>query len=220
MIFPIIVAAFTAVASAVTSIGPAVAGFCANILPKIGPLLSKGLDVLKVVEGIANTISQLMGVFKPDEKAEDIGDRAIQAAEKYVTPDQFETNANYMDFLRSFEPNPKRSENITASEKIISGLSIAGRGLDEKFKQPEGTMANLWLLAATKPEYFDAEKLSQLLKSGPDVLSVMDYFEGKLGGGDSLEVEDALVELDKKIKPDADEKSIREKIYATTKDFR
>lgn len=214
MIFPLIGVAFTAIASAVTSIGPAVAGFCANVLPKIAPLLEKGLEILRVVGNIASTVSQVIGIFKSDESTEDIGDRAIQAADKGITPDGYETHGDYMNALRNFELDPEKSAKLTEPQKIMSGLAVAGRGLDEKFDTPEGTMGNLWVMAAAKPEYFTADKLTQYLKTGQDIMSIADYFEGKLGGGESLEVEDKLVELDKSTAPEQEEKSIRSQIYA------
>jgi hypothetical protein len=214
MVFPIIAAAFSAVTTAVASIGPAVAGFCTNVLPKIVPLLEKGLEILKFVANIANTISTVFGIFNEKETVEDIGDRALQAAEQGITPDEFEDHAGYMDALRNFELDNEKSEKLSPTEKIVSGLAVAGRGLDEKFGTPEGTMGNLWLLAGAKPDYFNAEKLTQLLKTGQDIMSVVDYFEGTLGGGESLEVEDKLVALDKAQSPDQEEKSIRSHIYA------
>jgi hypothetical protein len=213
MIFPLIGIAFTAIASAVTSIGPAVAGFCSNVLPKIAPLLEKGLEILRVVEGIANTVSQAIGIFKSNETAEIIGDRAIQAADMNITPDLFENHDEYMTALRDFELDPEKSAKLSNAQKIVSGLAVAGRGLDEKFGNPEGTTGNLWWLAAAKPEYFVADKLTQFLKTGQDIISIVDYFEGKLGGGESVEIEDTLVNLDKKMTPDAEEKSIRGRIY-------
>lgn len=216
MIFPLIGIAFTAIATAVTSIGPAVAGFCANVLPKIAPLLEKGLEILRVVEGIANTVSQVMSIFNGNETAENIGDRAIQAAEQGVTPEQFENHGEYMSALRDFELDPEKSAKLSDSQKIVSGLAVAGRGLDEKFGSPEGTMGNLWWLAASKPDYFIADKLTQFLKTGQDIMSIVDYFEGKLGGGESLEVEDKLVDLDMSMAPDSKKQSIRERIHATS----
>ena len=215
MVFPLIAAAFSAVVSTVASIGPAVAGFCANVLPKIAPLLEKGIDILRMVENVASTVAQVMNIFNPGETAENIGDRALQAVEKGITPDQFDDHADYMNALRGVELDPEKSKALSLPEKIISGLAVAGHGLDDKFGTPEGTMGNLWLLAAAKPDYFDAGKLGQYLKTGQDILSVVDYFEGKLGGGESLEVEDKLVALDQEAAPDKDEQSIRAQIYAT-----
>ena len=214
MVFPIIVAAFSAVVATVSSIGPAIAGFCANVLPKIVPLLEKGMEILRMVENIANTVSKAMDIFNENDTAEYIGDRAIQAAEGVITPDQFENHSDYMNALRNFDLNPEKSKDLTAAQMIVSGLAVAGRGLDEKFGSPEGTMGNLWWLAAAKPDYFVADRLTQFLKTGQDILSIVEYFAGKLGGGESLEVEDKLVELDKNMNPDSDEKSIRDKIYA------
>ena len=213
--FPFIAAAFSAVVSFVSSIGPAVAGFCTNVLPKILPLLEKGIQVFGEVEKVANTVTQVLGIFNDNETTENIGDRAIQAAEKGIKPDQFGSHAFYMNALREFKLDPEKNaaENMTIP-KIASGLAVAGRGLDEKFGTPEGTMSNLWWLTAIKPEYFDANKLTQFAKTGQDVTSIFNYFEGKLGTGASLRVEDKLVELDKISAPDQDEKSIRSKIYA------
>jgi len=216
MVFPIIVAAFSAVVSVVSSIGPAVAGFCTNVLPKILPLLEKGLEILKVVENIANVISQVFGIFGKNESVEDMGDRAIQAAEQGITPDQFDDHESYLNTLRGIELVPERSGELTPTQKIVSGLAVAGRGLDEKFGTPEGTMANLWLLAGANPAYFTADRLSAFLTTGQDIMSVVDYFEGKLGAGESLDVEDKLVGLDKTLSPEQDEKSIRAEIYAAS----
>ena len=100
MAFPLIAAAFSAVVSAVSSIGPAVASFCANVLPKLGPLLAQGLEALKVVGQIANTVMQVMSIFKEGESVEDMGDRAIQAAEQGVTPDQFDDTMRRIRAIR------------------------------------------------------------------------------------------------------------------------
>lgn len=211
---PIIAAAFSAVVSAVSSIGPAVAGFCTNVLPKIAPLLETGLEILKVVSKIANIVSQVLGIFKPNESVEDVGDRAIQAAAQGVTPDLYETHADYMEALRDFKLDPDKSLELKEEQKIAAGLAVAGRGLDEKMGTVEGTAGSLFWLAAARPDYFSADKLTQILKTGQDITSIVEYFEGKLGGGESLEVEDKLVELDKGMSPEKDEQSIRAQIYA------
>ncbi len=214
MISPLIAVALTAITSVVASIGPAVAEFCANVLPRLAPLLEKGMDILRMVEKIADTVSHAMGIFTGTDTTGDVGDRALQASDKGITPDQFENHADYMNALRHVDLDPDKSAKLTDVQKVISGLAVAGHGLDDKFGSPEGTMGNLFWLAAANPEYFNADKLTQYLKTGQDIMSIVDYFDGKLGGGESLEVEDGLVQLDKSINPDADEKSIREQIYA------
>ncbi len=213
MVFPFIAAAFSAVVSAVSTIGPAVAGFCANVLPKLGPLLAQGLEALKVVAQVANAVMQVIGIFKEGESVDGMGDRAMQAAEQGITPDQFDDHAEYVEKLRSFELDEAKSAKIDPMQKIVSGLAVASAGLDEKFNMSEGAAGGLWVLAGANPDYFNADRLTQFLKTGQDIRSIIDYFEGKIGGSESLEVEDALVELDKTTAPDQDEKSIRAQIY-------
>jgi hypothetical protein len=212
---PFIAGAVSAVVSVVSSIGPAVAGFCANVLPKLGPLLAQGLEALKVVAQIVDTIALFFGIFKGEETTENVGDRAIQAAEQGITPERFDDFAQYMDALREFKLDDDKSQKIPVEQKIVAGFALAGRGLDDKFNTPEGTMGNMIPLIAANPLYFSAEKLTQFLKSGHDIGSIIGYFEGKLGGGEALETEDKLVNMTKSTAPEADEKSIREQIYSS-----
>jgi len=214
MVFPIIAAAISAVASVVSSIGPAVAGFCTQVLPKIVPILQKGMDILKVVENVANQVCQVFGIFNPHETAENLGGRAIQAASDGITPDQFDDFDDYLDALRRIEFNPDQSEKIPIAQKIVAGLALAGKGLDEKLNTPEGTMANLWALVGAKPDYFTADKITAFLKSGQDIMSVVDYFEGKLGAGEALEVEDKLMALDKSATPEKTDPAILADLYS------
>ncbi len=209
MAFPIIAAAISGIVSVVSSIGPAVANFCTQVLPKIVPVLQKGIEFLKDIANVATQVGQVFGIFNKDETAENLGDRAIQAAEKNgTTLDQFDDFDDYLDALRRFEFNPEQSEKIPLAQKIVAGLALAGRGLDEKLNTPEGTMGNLWPLVGAKPDYFTADKITAYLKLGQDVMSVVDYFEGKLGAGEALEVEDKLIELDKSAAPEKTDSAI------------
>lgn len=211
---PFIAAAFSAVTSVVSSLGPTVVVFCQNVLPKILPILEKGMETLQIVEKIANTVAQVIGIFNHDETVEDIGDRAIQAADQGIKPDRFSTHTEYMDALREWKLDPERTAALTSIQKIVSGLAVAARGLDEKFDAPEGTMGHLWVLAAAQPRYFDTNKLTQFLQTGQDIPNILHYFEGRLNTGASLRMEEKLVELDQVAHPDQDEKSIRSHIYA------
>lgn len=210
---PFIGVALSAVAAAISSIGPAVAGFCTTVLPKLGFLLTEGLEALKVVMQIVNAIASIYDIFQGDENAENMGDRALQAAAQGITSEHFDDHDEYMDALRNFPLDDIKSAQIPIAEKVMAGFALVGRGLDEKFNTPEGTMSNLWVLVAANPAYFSAEKLTKILQSGADITSIVNYFEGKLGGGEALETEDKLVHMEKTEVPDSTEKSIREQIY-------
>jgi len=90
---------------------------------------------------------------------------------------------------------------------------VAGRALEDKFNAPEGSMANVFYLAAANPAYFTSERFESLLNSGADVAAVAAYFDGKLGGAESLDIENELIDLDQKTNPGSNEKTSRNELY-------
>lgn len=211
MVFPFIAAAISAVGSAIASIGPAVASFATTVLPRLLPYISKGLEVMQTIGQVAQVVSQVLGLLKPGEKIDEMGERAMQAAEQGITPDSFDNHDAYMNELRNFELDPSKKSDPMA--KIIAGLAVVSHGLDEKLGVPEGTAGQLWPLVAADGQYFTAEKLLQLVQTGQNIADVVDYFTGKLGGAESLEVEEKLIKLDKEIHPEMDEHTLREQLF-------
>lgn len=198
MVWGIIASVCSAVVSAVSSIGPAVSAFCTSVLPKIVPALE---TIGSVIRGVANTVLQILGIFKPDEDVEDMGDRAIQAGEAGIKPDKFDTFEEYMDEIRNFKLDPEKSAQMSGVEKIAAGLAIGATGLEKKFDAPEGSMGPLWLLAASNPAYFTAERLVNLVKGGDDMGTVVRFFEGKLGPADAVDTRQTLMGLERELSP-------------------
>ena len=111
-----------------------------------------------------------------------MGDRALQAAEKGITMDKFEDFDDYIDALRKFELNPEASEKYGAAEKLIAGLGVATVGIEDKFNAEPGSLSNLWLLPATNPEYFTAERLKSLLENGGSIGDISAYLDKHMNG--------------------------------------
>ncbi len=204
-------------ASSISSGISAAANWCGE---KFTNIIDAGKNVLSTVGGIASSLMQAFGIFGKHETPENIGDRALQAHEQGIFPDKFDNFSQYMENLRNFSLDPKKSEESTTDQKIFKGLEVAGRGLEDKFNAPTGSMANVWVLAASNPEYFTSDRFHSLLNAGMDIPSVVNYFEGKLGGGESLEVEDQLVSVDRTICPENDDKTSRAEIYAAVETAR
>ena len=198
MVWGIIASVCSAVVSAVSSIGPAASAFCTSVLPKIVPALE---TIGSVIRGVANTVLQILGIFKPDEDVEDMGDRAIQAGEAGIKPDKFDNLEEYMDEIRNFKLDPEKSAQMSGVEKIAAGLAIGATGLEKKFDAPEGSMGPLWLLAASNPAYFTAERLVNLVKGGGDMGTVVRFFEGKLGPADAVDTRQTLMGLERELSP-------------------
>src|SRR6185369_9565533 len=94
MVFPIIVgflaSAGASIAGSVATIGTAVSSFAATIAPTLGSILTTLKTYAEPLAKFANTFLQLLDILKPGEKIGDMGDRALQAADKGITLDKFE----------------------------------------------------------------------------------------------------------------------------------
>lgn len=211
MVFPLIAAAFTAVSTALATIGPAVASFATNVLPTLAPYLAKGLEAITNVVRVAEVISQVLGVLKPGETASGMGERALQAAEQGITPQGFDNHDDYLDALRKFQVDPGKQHDPFVTN--VSGLALVSVAMDAKLNVADGTSGRLWQLVAADGDYFTADKIMKLVQTGQNIADVVDYYTGKMGGAESLQTENELLKLDKANHPSTDENTLRERMY-------
>lgn len=180
----------------------------------LSAVVSAGAGVIGGVASMAGNLLKGLGIFNRDDPPiEDWGDRAIQAEEQQIFPDHFDDFPAYLDTLRNFSLDPDKTKESTLEQKQFKGLEVSGRALEDKFNAPEGSMANVFYLAAANPKYFTSERFESLLNSGTDVAAVAAYFDGKLGGAESLDIENELIDLDQKTKPDSNENNSRTELY-------
>jgi hypothetical protein len=207
----------SAFSSACSYVGSAVSSAVGYLGRGLGTVIEKGMEIGRnVLGGIAKMAGDLLWkekVFEPDETVEKMGDRAIQAHEQQIFPEKYENFNEYMQNLRDFNLDPKKSEDSTPDQKIIKGLEVGGRALDEKFGTTPGAMANVWMLGGANPEYFTSDRFQSIFDAGMDITAIANYFEGKLGVGEALKIEDRLVDIDRSNYPEKDERTTREEVY-------
>ncbi|MDZ7855049.1 hypothetical protein [Sphaerotilus sp.] len=151
---------------------------------------------------------KIFGVFEEDDDVEDMGDRAIQAGEAGIKPEKFDTYDEYMAEIRNFKLDPERSAELSSVEKLAAGLGIGAVGLEKKLDAPEGSMGVLWLLAASNPAFFTADRLVHLVKSGADLLQVASFFDGKLGPADAVSTRQTLMGVERDFSPGKSDEAI------------
>lgn len=201
----------SAISSTVSSIGSAVSSFCTSVLPRITSTLE---SIGSVIGGIANAVLKIFGVFEEDDDVEDMGDRAIQAGEAGIKPENFDTYDEYMAEIRNFKLDPERSAELSSVEKLAAGLGIGAVGLEKKLDAPEGSMGVLWLLAASNPAFFTADRLVHLVKSGADLLQVASFFDGKLGPADAVSTRQTLMGVERDFSPGKSDEAIYAELNA------
>ena len=203
------------VSSAASWVGSALSASVEWAGKALTTMVSVGGEIVKGVVGVANELMHNLGIFRQDDPPlEDWGDRAMQAHAQQIFPEQFENFSDYLDTLRNFEIDPKKTLKTNDAQKTLKGLEIAGRALEDRFNAPEGSMANVWLLAGSNPEYFTSKRFESIFSAGMDIRQIADYFQGRIGGAEMLDVEDQLVNIDQRTNPGKSESESRKETYS------
>ncbi|MCC4264747.1 hypothetical protein LL240_09795 [Oceanimonas baumannii] len=186
----------SAIGRSVSAIGSALSSFAKGIGTVIGGVVEALAPVAKAIGNFANAFLQGLGILKPNESVEDMGNRALQAADEGITMDKFDDFNSYMNALRDFEPDPEKSKSYSPNTKLVAGLGVGTKGVEEKFNAEPGSLDAMWLLPMANPEYFTPERMQGLISAGRLGSDTFDYLEKRLTGGESRTFEKAL-EVDK-----------------------
>lgn len=183
---------FNAVCSTVSAVGRSVAAFAHEIKPVLGPVLTTIAQLVphpavKAIATFANALLHILAIFRPDENVQDMGERALQAAEQGITLDGFESFDEYMAALRDFELDPELADKYSPAEKLVAGLGVATAGIEDKFNVESGKLNDLWLLPLTNSEYFTPERIKSLLENGKLIGDVSAYLEKSMSSEDAYQ---------------------------------
>ena len=178
---------FNTVCSTVSTVGSAVASFANSIKPVLGPVLTTLAQLaphpaVKAVANFANALLHVLTIFHPEETIQNMGERALQAAEQDITLDKFDNFDDYMAALRNFDLNPTLAEKYGLVEQIVAGLGIATVGIEDKFNAEPGSLNDVWLLPLTNLEYFAPERIKSLLENGKLIGDVSAYLDKHMNG--------------------------------------
>lgn len=182
--------AVSTVCNAVSSIGGALKDFATSV----GKVI---ISAVKVVAAVIQAVGMALGVIKPNETPEELGDRALQAADEDIRPEHYSNFEEYADAIRNFELDPEKSKQFTDDEKMLAGIGVISKLIEEKYNLREGSVGQLAALTALNPAYFDASRLEKWIHSGQDIGKIIDYFDNKLGVSDSFQVEQDLIQVEK-----------------------
>ena len=192
MICTLIASVASSICATVASIGPALSTFTSGVGAIIANVVSAIAPIAKALGEFATVFLQLMGVLKPGEKVEEMGERALQAAEKGITLGGFDDFDAYMDKLRNLELDPEKAVNRSPAEKLVSGIGVCSVGLERKFNVAPDSFHGLWLLALANPSYFTPERMQGLVTTGKFTGDALKYFEKTLSAGESKRFEDSI----------------------------
>ena len=180
------------VCNAVSKVGSEVSSFVAKVAPTVIPIITTSSSALNTICRFASAFLQSLNIFKAGETVEDLGDRALQAAEKGITPDKFKNFDEYMDSLRNFNIDPDVSSKTSDVIKVVSGLGVSTLAVEDKFNAERGSLNGIWLLPIANSAYFTPERMESLLKTDSLKGDVLSYLDKNLAAGESRNFEKKL----------------------------
>lgn len=194
---------------------------CSVVGSVAGPLIRAISDVckiavtgLKIIGNAILSIGKTLGIVKTDD-VEDLGDKALQAEDEGIKPENYDTYEEYAKTIDAFEINPEKSKQYSPEEKIAKGMDIGSEIIVEKM--PEVHFEDLYKVLEKIPDFFDSAETVKafvgLLHNG-DVgktafTNIVDYVLGKLDPSKFNDTINSIVEIEKTVNPEISDRDAK-----------
>ena len=120
------------------------------LVPKIFEVVGKNiLEFSQIISGILKGL----GLIKPDEEVTDLGDKALQAEEEGIAPENYSTYEEYLKAIEDFDVDPEKSKEIDEGKKLEKGVEVITATLVERYGE---VMGDLLLVIGKNQPYFMA----------------------------------------------------------------
>ena len=197
--------------NSVVSIAAPIISALSLVMPQLRPL-AKVLEVALVV----------VGLLKPEESIEEIGDKVLQSFDQDIKPADFSSYDEYISAIRNIKLDPEKSKEFNFGEKITAGTTVMAWGMEEKFGQGSSDLLAHIIKDApniAKGEgYFTEGRVQNILEKIKDVADVAKYFSNKLNPDDSNAVGKQLVAAEQELSPDKSKREIYQELDQHRKD--
>lgn len=186
-----------------------------SVVAKLAPAVIKivGTELINLAKAI-EAFCIVLGILKPEEDVENIGDKALQAEQDEVNPikpEDFDSHEKYLEKLREYELDPEKSRKITQDQKLQKGVEVMMGLTIEKLGE---AMEDMYRLVLQDPVFYGTPgRLEGIAKAVQNDKETFDDIVGYLSGKshDSTKNDkafDALFDVEKAITPEASDRDI------------
>ncbi len=155
----LITAAGSVCSTVCSGLASVVGGGLSSLGSALGSILSVGNSLSSIVS-IVNTIGRALGIWGEKETTDEMGDRALQAQEAGIRPENYETYEAYIKEIRGLDLDPEKSKKYTSVEKVMAGMGVCYWGLDGKYGKGSG---DLLTHIVKDHEFFNEKRLGVYL---------------------------------------------------------
>ena len=165
------------------------------------------IQAVAVIGQILMTVAKALGLIEDDQQSvEDLGDKAIQAADEGIVPENYESYEEYLHDVENFELDPEKSASIKQEEKIAKGAEVLLKAADEKLGTDGIVVVNLLNAMASNQDFFRefGGAVDKAIKENPELIKTISSFvaDRKLSDGEVDAMTDKMVDIIKTAKPE------------------
>lgn len=206
--FGLIAGAIGSIIAVATTVGKALA---------VAGLAIQGL---KVLANAFIALGKALGIIKPETKPEELGDKAIQAEEAGIKPENFDSYAQYVKAVEGFKVDPEKSKLIPEEEKLKKGITLTSALAAEKY--PDFPMETFAKHIIANPQYFTEARMTEfgkLISGNLDMAkTVLGYMNGTEHNDKKLaQAETALKGIEKAINPNISDSEALDNLLKSVK---
>lgn len=169
--------------------------------------LGLAIDAIRVIGKIFVGLGQGLGLIDKGVKAEDLGDRIIQAEKAGIKPENFTSYEEYANKIKEFKLEPSLSKAISDEEKILKAVEYTTSLSAEKFPSfPWERFAYNLISVPNFKNYFNEDRIGlygTLIKEQPNsALNIFNYLSRtELNDNKIAKAIDDLKSLEKHLNP-------------------
>ena len=185
------------------------------ITTKLVPALVKivGVQLEKFGRELQEFFKEL-DLIEPEDNLEEIGDKSLQAEQDELHPikiEDFENHEKYLAAIKEYEVDPEKSALIPQDDKLHKAIEILLGMAIAKYGQ---SMSEFGQIIVNNPDFFSKSgrlaEFSSIARTDSQTFSeIINYIENKNMSTEKNDAAfDKLVEMEKKINPDASDVEI------------
>jgi len=199
----------SAISSAVSSLGSTLSTFASSFLKIAGPYIGPLMQVIQAV-------AQILGILKSNEQPEELGDRAMRAEKQ---PEDFDTTAEYLDYLRNdVEFDKEEFNNLSDKDKMarsVVGTAILSKAISEKKEFDISLDTWVTLAKLNDKGLLSSKNVNEFLDEFKDTqIELNEYVDNKLKGKEEIEFESQIAKAYQKLEPELSPEDIYEKVLS------
>lgn len=184
------------------------------IMPQLGIPLDK---VLKIAEVVVQVACVAVGLLEPEESVSELGERALEAGERGIHPEDFDNAEDYLNAVRQTPLAADRNK-WTEQQRALAGIGTLAYCLEKEFNiSPE-----VYPLFVRYHKFFTAEReeayIQYALKTGYDLSHLGDYFSSNATLAEKEAALDFMEKAEAAMNPGYDREKFMEELLAAKLD--